>query len=84
MMIACDGIIEGIHADIKNAEVRILVLEEDLIYRTWLICSREILWCYEMILVEISLACAEKVKKHYQDDSCRHCGHLELRLPVSN
>ena len=82
MMIAGDGIVEGVHADVQDTEIRIFVLEKDLVHRTWLICSREVLRGYEMILVEVSLSDTEKVE-HDNENHCNTDGsHLESRLGI--
>ena len=68
MMIALDGIIECVHAEVEHAVVRICVLMDDFIYRTWLIMGCEVLRSHEMALVEVSLADAYKVDPYEEYD----------------
>ena len=79
MVIALYGVIECIHAEVQHAIVRVGILMDDLIYRTWLIMCREIFRSDEMFLVEVSLAHRNEVKEHQKHNSCSRYGHPSLK-----
>ena len=74
MVVALDGVVESVHAKVQHAVIRILILMYDLIHNTWLVMRGEVLRCYEMALVEVALAHAEKVEPHQQNHGCSHDG----------
>ena len=82
MVVAGDGIVEGVHADVQDTEIRIFVLEKDLVHRTWFIGCREILRSYEMLFVQISLSDTEKVEHYNENHSNTDGCHLESRLGI--
>ena len=55
MVVALNGIVEGVYAQIEHAIVRVSVLMDDLIDRAWIIVRREVFRRNEMALVEIAV-----------------------------
>ena len=78
VVVAWNRVIECIHAQVKHSVVRILVLENKVIYRSWFILGREILRSYEMILVEVTLSDRDKVDIHKEYDSDSYNCHLSV------
>ena len=77
-MIAGDGIVEGVDADVEDAEIRVFVFEKDFVHRTWVISGREVLRCHEMFLVEISFAYRYKVQEDKKNNGSACNRHPSL------
>ena len=79
MVVALDGVVECVNADVQHSVMRIGVLMDDLVHKTRLIMCREILRSHEMVLVEVSLAdrCEVKIYKEYESNSSD--GHPALQ-----
>ena len=75
MVVALDGVVECVDADVQYSVVRILIQVDDLVYKTWLIVSGEVLRSHEVALVEIPLADTCKVDPHKEDYSYCHNAH---------
>ena len=62
VVVARDGAVEGVHADVQNPVVQVLVFEDHLVHRSRLILRGEVLPGHEMLLVEVSLAHRHEVQ----------------------
>ena len=62
VVVARDGAVEGVHADVQNPVVQVLVFEDHLVHRSRLILCGEVLPGHEMLLVEVSLAHRHEVQ----------------------
>ena len=78
MVIAGDGIVEGVDADVEDAEIRVIVFEKDFINRTRIVSGREVLWCHEMFLVEVSFAYRYKVQEDEDNNGSARNRHPSL------
>ena len=75
MVVALDGVVECVDADVQHAVVRVFIKVYDLIYKTWLIMGCEVFRSYEMALVEVPLSHACKVYPHKEYDCNCHNAH---------
>ena len=75
VVIALDRVIEGVHAQIEYAIIKILILVNYLIHHAWFVVGCKVLRCDEMTLVEVALSYACKVYPYKDDDSNRNYAH---------
>ena len=78
VVVTLDSVVECVHADVENAIVRICVLVDDLVYRTWFIMRREGFRSHEVALVEVSLSDRNKVEYDKENHSHSDDGHSAL------
>ena len=74
VVIALDGVVESVYTEVEDTEVRICILMDYLVHRTWFVVGGEILRSNEMALVEVSLSDSRKVEEYKQyHGHCCYC-----------
>ena len=78
VMIARNGAVESVHAQIEHTIVRISILKDDFIHRTRFIMGAEVLRGHEVILVEVALADTDEIQPNEDHHGHGNDGHPSL------